>query len=847
MALLFLGVVAALAWIAVLATRLNRHQEVVAALERRVDRLVEELTEFRAQRRSVAPPEVVAPPVVIAAPVVVTPTAAAPIAAAPPVIAPPPVVAAPAMFASTPRTTAPMADRSADDWEAAVGGNWLNRAGVLVFITGVALLIGYSMTHVGPAGRVTMGFVLSFTMLLAGITLERRDGFRNYAYGLIGGGWAGVYFTTYAMHAVPAATILDNNVIATLLLSAVAASMVVHSLKYRAQIVTVLAYVVAFATLALTSLSGFALVASVPLAVSLIVVAQRYTWPGLSALGVACTYGIFALRGDLSSSSMGGYVALAVYWLLFEAADVMALRRQASSRVPSAPLFPLNAAGLIGAGLMRIPVGTAEPLANFLVVAGAAYLASAIARAKWLASADRDADDLTSIAFGAHQGAVIVAAGLITWSMGLRFSGARLALTWLVDAELFFVAGLILRDRVVRLAGAAVAVLASLHAAAIGLDHAGATIAWLWSVRTGTVAGIGTAVAWYANRELLRWRGLRPLAHEWAFTPAATLLITIAAFSELTGGHPAIVVLALAAILVDAGIRCGPEYRMQAYATGVLGASALLQWFLSSPTLGRQPTPADAWQLLLPAVVLAYFSAWRFASSAESVSPRESTVAAASSQFLAGAFLLVFEWQVLDSHYVGLAWTATAMAIGAAGLGSRTSGLRWQAYPMLLLAFIRVMLPMLSSDVDHLVTRVEIVSAIATCLVALLGALAVRSALLKGGDAAEMEDAVRMAMMIAASAGLGLVIFREVRPSLVSLAWGVEGAAVLALGFVAGERLLRLLGLAAFLGVIVRLFVYDLQQFEGLARILSFVALGAVLLAVSWIYTRFREKPGRLR
>ena len=40
------------------------------------------------------------------------------------------------------------------------------------------------------------------TVLGAGVVMERRAAYRNYAYGLIAGGWAGTYFTTYAMRAV---------------------------------------------------------------------------------------------------------------------------------------------------------------------------------------------------------------------------------------------------------------------------------------------------------------------------------------------------------------------------------------------------------------------------------------------------------------------------------------------------------------------------------------------------------------------------------------------------------------------------------------------------------------------
>jgi uncharacterized membrane protein len=45
---------------------------------------------------------------------------------------------------------------------------------------------------------------------------------------------------------------------------------------------------------------------------------------------------------------------------------------------------------------------------------------------------------------------------------------------------------------------------------------------------------------------------------------------------------------------------------------------------------------------------------------------------------------------------------------------------------------------------------------------------------------------------------------------------------------------------------ILKLFLYDLRNLETLYRILSFMALGLILLGVSWIYTRFREKVKRL-
>src|ERR1022692_4484947 len=107
-------------------------------------------------------------------------------------------------------------------------------------------------------------------MLVAGVVFERREKYRTFSYGLIGGGWAALYTTVYAKYSVPAAKVLDNAFAATLLLLAVAAGMIVHSLKYRSQTVTGLAYFLAFVTLAIAEVTTFSVVMLVPMAASLL-------------------------------------------------------------------------------------------------------------------------------------------------------------------------------------------------------------------------------------------------------------------------------------------------------------------------------------------------------------------------------------------------------------------------------------------------------------------------------------------------------------------------------------------------------------------------------------------------
>jgi len=95
--------------------------------------------------------------------------------------------------------------RSSEEWEALVGGNWLNKIGVFIVVVGLAFGLDYAYTRLGPAGRVALSLAAAFALLAAGVLFERRERYRTFARGLIGGGWAALYTTVYAMHAVAAA------------------------------------------------------------------------------------------------------------------------------------------------------------------------------------------------------------------------------------------------------------------------------------------------------------------------------------------------------------------------------------------------------------------------------------------------------------------------------------------------------------------------------------------------------------------------------------------------------------------------------------------------------------------
>jgi hypothetical protein len=76
-------------------------------------------------------------------------------------------------------------------------------------------------------------------------------------------------------------------------------------------------------------------------------------------------------------------------------------------------------------------------------------------------------------------------------------------------------------------------------------------------------------------------------------------------------------------------------------------------------------------------------------------------------------------------------------------------------------------------------------------------------------------------------------------------AWTVLALTIFAAGLGLRERLYRLGGFAVLGLAVGRLFVIDVWRFDTLPRILSFLVLGVVMLALSFVYNRFAETMRR--
>ncbi len=584
-------------------------------------------------------------------------------------------------------------------WEATVGGEWLNRVGVVLVVVGIALFVGYSIAHLGAVGRVMLGLAGSGIMLAVGMLAEPRAGLRRFGLGLIAGGWGGLYVTTFAAHGVPAARVIDDSRLALFLLVAVAGGMIGHSLRYSTAIVTGLAYVAAFMAIVTTPATPYSAATCLVLAASLLVVADRFQWPKLAVLGAACTYGTLAIRSPgvfTEPAAVFGLAEaqwlLAAAWLIFEAYDIVSASRRRAETQVAASFMPLNLCCFLGVSLWNWP--DQATLYRLFELAAAGYAASTVARAVWRPTSGffEGQGPLARGVRGGYESAVTVAAILAAVALGLRFGwrSERLLLGWGLEAQFLVLAGLVLREAVLRSLGAA------LFAAVVGrlLLHDFATDGQvslagleLWS---STLAAVLTAGVLYLDR-WLAWRVDRTpgVVLETGFSLAATGLLVIAMAAE--GGvrhngfgleHLGVAWLGLAALLLQPAVRGGlPEFLLEFFLVCVAG---IVTTILFNGSVGVIQLPVVGWRIwawLVPAAaVLAGMSGQLLVASRPAGLLEELGFLHAMAGGAASLCIVLFLWHAVPAPMVALAWAILAVALIEGGLARSWPSWRWQGY-----------------------------------------------------------------------------------------------------------------------------------------------------------------------
>ncbi|HME08640.1 MAG TPA: DUF2339 domain-containing protein [Bryobacteraceae bacterium] len=577
---------------------------------------------------------------------------------------------------------------SGEEWEVLVGGSWLNKLGVFVLVIGIALFLGYSFTKMGPPGRVAIGLAVSLGMLVGGILLEKRARYTIFGRGLLGGGWGALYFTTYAMHAVEAARVIDNAIAASLLLLAVAAGMIVHSLRYRSQTVTGLTYFLAFATLSpvITPVASLSALALIPLAASLLYVANRFAWSELALFGLIATYGTCASLGDSGAPVWAAQTIFTTYWLLFESFDLLRARRRTEYTVWEQAIFPLNAAAFLLLSYAKWSAGAPDQLFALAAGVGAAYLTSAVLRAvlRPPSSFAAGSSPLGRAFSGGYEAPITLTAALSVAAIFLKFHGLIAEAGLLAEAELFFLAGLYFGEAYPRQLAA---LLFAGSAGKLLVDDipAGRQTNQTWFAMAWTPVAALSGFLFYLNR------ALRSADKFYGYAGSAAIALIIG--FEVPQHYLGTAWLALAAVLFGLGWqRRLEDFRIQGYIGAGLGLAGTA-FYQADVASGAAPPLPHPWIALVCAAVCAYAGVQcALRSAVDRLNGWERTALRRVGSWASTVALVALAWRILPQDYLGLGWLAVALLILELGLRRAPEDFRLQSYVVAALGGLHVLI-----------------------------------------------------------------------------------------------------------------------------------------------------------
>jgi uncharacterized membrane protein len=224
------------------------------------------------------------------------------------------------------------------------------------------------------------------------------------------------------------------------------------------------------------------------------------------------------------------------------------------------------------------------------------------------------------------------------------------------------------------------------------------------------------------------------------------------------------------------------------------------------------------------------------------------------------AFITIAIPLKLDAHWITIGWLIESAVLLFVGVRTNTSFLRYFAGIALALGVLRLLI----TDSDHIQNTLIFNTRFATYVVA----IAIMGAILYFGErvASNREmTAIKLAgvaLNLLALVALTLeahdYFYRAIQASLdnrgfptpmtsdLRLAWAfsysaiwlIYGTSLMAFGFWKRDAFVRWQALVLMAFTIGKVFIYDTWSLDKVYRILSFIALGVVLMAISFIYQR---------
>lgn len=374
------------------------------------------------------------------------------------------------------------------------------------------------------------------------------------------------------------------------------------------------------------------------------------------------------------------------------------------------------------------------------------------------------------------------------------------------------------------------------------------------SIRLLSLASV--AVVFYVMSALIRMpENLRKADFHHVYSWAASTVVSLLLWYELEPLSKALGWAVFGLVLFEYGlVRKIVPFRQQAY---LAFTAAFVRIFFANLTVGA---PGELWSprfyTVLPLILIFYFVYAQLGAEQEAAGtgPDGSRLTAVAWFAYLGTLTLValLYFQVI-SDWVIVSWALVVFALLVLAT--------FQGRPIFLHQGLLLILAVLARGMAHNLFGASyftgstwtgrylvLSSAAATLLLALPLAFRLRGRFPGTGARGWqrlLAAAVRRPEQLVFFAPVTLVTFMlllKMNAGMITISWGIEGLLIILLALAVGERSFRLAGLGLLLLCVAKVMTLDLWRLpEKEERYLTLVVLGAALVTVSLLYTRYRE------
>jgi hypothetical protein len=570
-------------------------------------------------------------------------------------------------------------------------GYWAPKLGIAILTIGVGYLVAAKWGSLSVWLRVLIVYSGGLGILATGIFAERKERYQTLGRALIGGGWAITVLATYAIGHTDESSmrIIHKDALDLVLLIAVIAAMVWHTLRYNSQLVTGAGFLLACAAITLNPDPPYNLVAIALLVAGMTIIVLRYGWFELEIFGILASYlthfywlytvfSVQPVRAPFPLHTVSLLLVIA-YWTIFRVSYVVRGVQSKEQESVSTIAGLLNP--LLFLAVMKYQ--SFHPKWAFYALLGVG--ATEFLLGQLPVSRRRVAPFKVLSCLGA---ALMVAA------VPFKYSGDSLEMLWLAGGEAFLLAGIFTRERLFRGFGLMVSTLVTLYAFVVRViplfeeivnDQAH------FHLQFGIVLAVVAAVL-YLNAHVFRrlWASLFAEDLESqalrVLSMAASLFAVCAVFALVTDNAVAIVLALLVFALSFLGQRFAEGDLI--YQAHWISAVAVIQAIVTGQTL------AISWHgvpgrvlIFAPVAGLLYLSS-RYVRLSQTLGK---PLFAGAYACAATSLLAILIWFQSPDWSMPLLWLGLGLALSLVGDALKRIDLKWQAFVLVLISFARAL------------------------------------------------------------------------------------------------------------------------------------------------------------